>query len=165
MDFARISSAASFARMRASSRSLARVARIECGHSLGPLAFETPRAILSSRFYGGTGPLNGVSRWEGRASSVWLENTISNNIEQGLHQCHALLTATMFVLSSTPTLDRLPHLDLSCSSYLCSSCWLPARRTMTMSMLETHNCGVYVGTWLIADFGKSGDAEGGGEAR
>ena len=70
MDLARFSSAASLARMRASSRSLARVARMEWGHSLGPLACDTPRAILSSRFDGGTGPLNGVSRWDGRASSV-----------------------------------------------------------------------------------------------
>jgi hypothetical protein len=64
------SSAVSLARMRASSTSFARVARMEWGQSTGPFALETPRAILSSRFDGGTGPLNGVSRCAGRASRV-----------------------------------------------------------------------------------------------
>jgi hypothetical protein len=65
------SSAASFARTRASSISFTRVARMEWGQSTGPLAFDTPRAILSSRFEGGMGPLNGVRRCAGRASRVW----------------------------------------------------------------------------------------------
>jgi len=61
----------SLARRRASSTILARVARCEWGQSAGPLASATPRAILSSRLEGGTGPLNGVSRWDGNASRVW----------------------------------------------------------------------------------------------
>ena len=48
-----------------------RVARMECGQSLGPLAASIPRAILSSRLDGGTDPLKGVMRCAGRASSVW----------------------------------------------------------------------------------------------
>lgn len=51
--------------------SLTRVARREWGQSTGPLACETPRAILSRRLDGGIGPLKGVTRWAGRASRVW----------------------------------------------------------------------------------------------
>jgi hypothetical protein len=61
---------ASFAWRRASSISFTRVARKECGQSSEPLACDTPRAILSRRLEGGTAPLNGVRRWEGKASSV-----------------------------------------------------------------------------------------------
>lgn len=59
----------SLVRTRASSTILARVARVECCQSL-PFASATPRAILSRRFEGGTGPLKGVSRCEGNASRV-----------------------------------------------------------------------------------------------
>ena len=52
----------SLTRRRASSTILARVARCEWGQSTGPLASATPRAILSNRLEGGTGPLNGVSK-------------------------------------------------------------------------------------------------------
>lgn len=62
--------ASSFARRRASSMILALVARREWGHSVVPLARITPFAILSRRFDGGTGPLNGVRMWAGRASNV-----------------------------------------------------------------------------------------------
>ena len=62
----------SLARHRASSTILARVPRWEWGQSTGPLASATPRAILSNRLEGGTGPLNGVSRWDGNASKVCL---------------------------------------------------------------------------------------------
>ena len=58
------------ARARASSTILARVARMECIHP-APFASETPRASLSRRFEGGTGPLKGVSKCEGKASRVY----------------------------------------------------------------------------------------------
>ncbi len=64
----------SVVRLRASSTILARVARREWGHSMGPFADMTPRAILSRRLDGGTGPLNGVNRCEGRASKVCREH-------------------------------------------------------------------------------------------
>lgn len=43
---------------------------MECDQSLGPLAADIPRAILSSRLGGGTDPLKGVIRCAGRASRV-----------------------------------------------------------------------------------------------
>lgn len=52
----------SLVQMRASSTIFARVARKEWGQSRGPLALDTPLAILSNRFDGGTGPLKGVSK-------------------------------------------------------------------------------------------------------
>lgn len=61
---------------RARAMSFARVARMECGHSLGPLAWATPRAILSSRLEGGIEPLKGVKRCAGSASKVYIDASV-----------------------------------------------------------------------------------------
>ena len=58
--------------LRANSRSLTRVARMEWGQSEGPLVWETPRAILLRRLEGGMGPLKGVTRCAGSASKVYI---------------------------------------------------------------------------------------------
>ena len=71
-------SASSFALLRANSKSLTRVARMECGQSEGPLAWETPRAILSRRLDGGMGPLKGVTRCAGSASKVYIREYEGN---------------------------------------------------------------------------------------